>query len=194
MALEGPSVSGCYQAAHLLLCCCEGLIDFGQSKQLTEEERLAFARLVIAMSKAEGAELLEVVMALDASQQQAVSQGLQDIGIRSGLLFLLSASSSSSYNAERAMGPQNIWLWPRPFRLQNSWRLILCQFQGLRRVAGTKLWCLLSCRYHCLPSTCSQLCMQAGRGGARAPRAHGVRHVRHAGQVLIPAAVKALEY
>ena len=62
--------------------CCEGLIDFGQSKQLTEEERLAFARLVIAMSKAEGAELLDVVKALDPAQQLAVSQGLQDIGIR----------------------------------------------------------------------------------------------------------------
>ncbi|CAK0783630.1 hypothetical protein CVIRNUC_006829 [Coccomyxa viridis] len=61
-----------------------GLIDFGQSKQLTEEERLAFARLVIAMSKAEGAELLDVVKALEPAQQQAVSQGLQDIGIRLG--------------------------------------------------------------------------------------------------------------
>ena len=68
--------------ADLHLCCCEGLIDFGQSKQLTEEERLAFARLVIAMSKAEGAELLDVVKALEPAQQQAVSQGLQDIGIR----------------------------------------------------------------------------------------------------------------
>ena len=68
--------------ADLRLYCCEGLIDFGQSKQLTEEERLAFARLVIAMSKAEGAELLDVVKALEPAQQQAVSQGLQDIGIR----------------------------------------------------------------------------------------------------------------
>ena len=41
--------------------CGAGLIDFGQSKQLTEEERLAFARLVLALSAAEGAELLEVM-------------------------------------------------------------------------------------------------------------------------------------
>ena len=42
--------------------CGAGLIDFGQSKQLTEAERLAFARLVLALSAAEGAELLEVLL------------------------------------------------------------------------------------------------------------------------------------
>ena len=59
-----------------------GLIDFGQSKQLTEEQRLAFARLVIALSRADGAELLDVVKALDVKQQEAISQGLEDIGIK----------------------------------------------------------------------------------------------------------------
>ncbi len=59
-----------------------GLIDFGQSKQLTNEQRLAFARLVIALSAADGAELLEVVKALDLPQQEAISKGLEDIGVK----------------------------------------------------------------------------------------------------------------
>jgi hypothetical protein len=61
-----------------------GLIDFGQSKQLTQPERLAFARLVLALSAARGAELLDVVQALSVEQQLAVSQGLDEIGIRLG--------------------------------------------------------------------------------------------------------------
>ena len=43
---------------------------------------MAFARLVIALSAANGAELLEVVKALDLQQQEAISQGLEDIGIK----------------------------------------------------------------------------------------------------------------
>jgi ABC-type hemin transport system ATPase subunit len=53
---------------------CSGLIDFGQSKQLSEQQRLAFARLVLALSAAEDAELLQVVSALDEEQQQAISE------------------------------------------------------------------------------------------------------------------------
>lgn len=53
---------------------CAGLIDFGQSKQLSEEQRLAFARLVLALSAAEGAELLEVVSALTNDQQRLISE------------------------------------------------------------------------------------------------------------------------
>ncbi len=59
-----------------------GLIDFGQSKQLSDEQRLAFARLVLAMSAAEGAELLDVAKAMSVPQQMAVAQGLEAIGIR----------------------------------------------------------------------------------------------------------------
>ena len=59
-----------------------GLIDFGQSKQLSEEQRLAFARLVLAMSAAEGTDLLDVAKALSVPQQVAVAQGLEAIGIR----------------------------------------------------------------------------------------------------------------
>ena len=51
-----------------------GLIDFGQSKQLSEQQRLAFARLVLALSAAEGAELLQVVSALTQEQQQLISK------------------------------------------------------------------------------------------------------------------------
>lgn len=79
-------LSGTCRAPHSTLAevCWSGagLIDFGQSKQLSEEQRLAFARLVIALSKADGAELLDVVKALDVPQQEAISQGLQDIGIK----------------------------------------------------------------------------------------------------------------
>ncbi len=59
-----------------------GLIDFGQSKQLSDEQRLAFARLVLAMSAAEGADLLDVAKAMSVPQQMAVAQGLEAIGIR----------------------------------------------------------------------------------------------------------------
>ena len=61
-----------------------GLIDFGQSKQLTQPERLAFARLVLALSEAKSADLLRVVEALSLEQQLAVSQGLDEIGVRLG--------------------------------------------------------------------------------------------------------------
>jgi hypothetical protein len=63
---------------------CAGLIDFGQSKQLTEEQRLAFARLVLALSAAGSADLLRVVEALDVAQQQMVSSSMDAIGIRLG--------------------------------------------------------------------------------------------------------------
>ncbi|CAL8461942.1 g1473 [Coccomyxa elongata] len=61
-----------------------GLIDFGQSKQLTEEQRLAFARLVLALSAAGSAELLTVVEALSIPQQQQISVAIDNIGIRLG--------------------------------------------------------------------------------------------------------------
>lgn len=61
-----------------------GLIDFGQSKQLTEEQRLSFARLVLALSAAGSAELLTVVEALSIPQQQQISEAIDNIGIRLG--------------------------------------------------------------------------------------------------------------
>lgn len=59
-----------------------GLIDFGQSKQLSDEQRLAFARLVLSMSAADGADLLDVAKAMSVPQQVAVAQGLEAIGIK----------------------------------------------------------------------------------------------------------------
>ena len=59
-----------------------GLIDFGQSKQLSDEQRLSFARLVLAMSAADGADLLDVAKAMSVPQQSAVAQGMEAIGIR----------------------------------------------------------------------------------------------------------------
>ena len=78
VALSGPDATRAVSQtqAHA------GLIDFGQAKQLSDEQRLAFARLVLAMSAADGADLLDVVKAMTVPQQEAVSQGLEDIGIR----------------------------------------------------------------------------------------------------------------
>ena len=59
-----------------------GLLDFGQSKQLTEASRLAFGRLILALAAAGRAPLMGVRSALSPRQQAEIAARLHDIGIR----------------------------------------------------------------------------------------------------------------
>ena len=58
-----------------------GLIDYGQSKQVTRAEQEALARLFVAMAKAKDAPLSEVVSALDDAQSDEVAAAFKALGI-----------------------------------------------------------------------------------------------------------------
>ena len=60
------------------------LLDFGQAKQLARPQRLAFARLLIALAAAENAPLDGVLRRLAPAQQAAVTAALAGLGIRTG--------------------------------------------------------------------------------------------------------------
>eukprot|EP00884_Botryococcus_braunii_P022387 jgi/Botrbrau1/8832/Bobra.0335s0019.1 len=71
-----------------------GLLDYGQSKQLPDAERLNFARLVIALAEAEGARLWDVNEKLTPQQQGDVADCIRALGIeteggRQNLLVLM---------------------------------------------------------------------------------------------------------
>ena len=57
------------------------LLDFGQAKQLSRQLRLDLARLMVALSAAEDADLLHVTHKLTRPQQQAVADALQRLGV-----------------------------------------------------------------------------------------------------------------
>lgn len=61
-----------------------GLLDFGQAKQLARPQRLAFARLLVALAAAEDAPLGSVLLRLTPAQQAEVSAALAGLGIRTG--------------------------------------------------------------------------------------------------------------
>ncbi|KAK9834339.1 hypothetical protein WJX81_008600 [Elliptochloris bilobata] len=61
-----------------------GLLDFGQAKQLARPQRLAFARLLVALAAAGNATLEGVLLRLTPLQQAEVSAALAGLGIRTG--------------------------------------------------------------------------------------------------------------
>lgn len=58
-----------------------GLIDYGQSKQVTRGEQESLARLYVAMARARDAPLTEVCSALDEAESDEVAAAFKALGI-----------------------------------------------------------------------------------------------------------------
>jgi hypothetical protein len=73
-----------------------GLIDYGQSKQVTRGEQEALARLFVAMAQAKDAPLSQVCSALNDEQSEEIAAAFKALGIVTEITPLGLASGPAS--------------------------------------------------------------------------------------------------
>ncbi len=123
---DASQLCGCARWRMSRVLRAAGLLDYGQAKQLANAQRLAFARLVVALSAAANAPLLGVLDALSPSQQARRGRPLSPSSAAPRRRFACGAASVPHSAALHAPWCVRCVAGQSPLFFTDRWRIACC--------------------------------------------------------------------